>query len=448
MKKPKVYLLSLGCPKNLVDSELMLGALKKRGFAIKNEPRDVDIAVINTCAFIKEAKEESIDEIFGLIKLKKAGYIKRLVVSGCLPERYMHELRQDLKEVDDFMGVEGWRHIDALLKSRKKGIKYSEVTSHIKPAYHDIRHDIRRHLLTPTHYAYVKVSEGCNNFCSYCSIPAIRGRLRSRPIEEIKKEVITLAQSGILKEINLVAQDTTMYGRDLYGRARLVDLLKELDQIKKITWIRLLYTHPAHFSRELVETIGSSCHICRYLDLPLQHISDGILKKMNRKVSKKKICELIYLLRKKIPDISLRTSFIIGFPGESDRDFNELLEFVKEIKFEHLGAFMYSCEENTPASGFKDQVPEKVKKERYDILLEVQREISREILQGYVGKNLKVLVDEKLPDSDNTYLGRTEFDAPEVDGSVIIKDKGIKEGDLINARITDTWEYDLLAERV
>jgi ribosomal protein S12 methylthiotransferase len=443
MKKPKVYLLSLGCPKNLVDSELILGALEKRGFVIKNEPRDVDIAIINTCAFIKEAKEESIDEIFGLIKLKKAGYIKRLVVSGCLPQRYMCELRQDLKEVDDFVGVEGWRHINTLLESIKEGAKYSDATVHIKPLYHDTR----RHLLTPVHYAYVKISEGCDNFCSYCSIPAIRGRLRSRPIEEIKKEVIDLARNVALKEINLIAQDTTLYGRDLYGRARLVDLLKELDRIKKITWIRLLYAHPAHFSKELVEFIGSSHRICRYVDLPLQHISDSILKKMNRKVSKKKIYELISSLRKEIPDVSLRTSFIVGFPGESNKDFNELIKFVKEIRFEHLGAFMYSCEENTRASGFKNQVPEKVKKERYDILLEVQREISRNVLKGYVGRNLKVLVDEKLPDSDNTYLGRTEFDAPEVDGSVVIKDKGIKEGDLINARITDTWEYDLLAER-
>lgn len=444
MKKQKVYLLSLGCPKNLVDSELILGALEERGFILKNEPRDVDIAIINTCAFIKEAKEESIDEIFGLIKLKKAGYIKRLVVSGCLPQRYMRQLRQDLKEVDDFMGVEGWRHIDALLESIKEGARYSSYSVCLKPAYHDTP----RRLLTPMHYAYVKISEGCNNFCSYCSIPAIRGHLRSHPIYKIKKEVAVLNQNGILKEINLVAQDTTMYGRDLYGKTRLVDLLKELDKIKEISWIRLLYAHPAHFSKELIEFIASSCRICRYVDLPLQHISDGILKKMNRKVNKKKICELIYLLREKIPGISLRTSFIVGFPGENKRDFDELIEFVKEIKFEHLGAFMYSREEDTRASGFGNQIPEKIKKERFNILLEVQREISRSVLEGYIGRNLKVLIDEKLPDSDNTYLGRTEFDAPEVDGSVIIKDKCIQEGDLINARITDTWEYDLLAERV
>jgi ribosomal protein S12 methylthiotransferase len=452
MKKPTVYLLSLGCPKNLVDSELILGKLKDKRFVIKDEPRDVDLAIINTCSFIKEAKEESIEEIMDLIELKKKGEIKKLAVVGCLPQRYMAELKKELVEVDGFLGIEAWKNgLNDLVEH------LVNTDSHrLKPQIHtdkNLRESalddyLPRFRLTSPHYVYLKIAEGCDNFCSYCSISRIRGRLRSRPIEEIVKEAETLARSRFLREINLIGQDTTLYGLDLYGQLRLLDLLQKLDKIKSVDWIRVLYTHPGHFSEELIGFMAGSKKICRYIDLPLQHISDKILTKMGRKITRQRICELIKTLRDRINGVALRTAFIVGFPGENEADFRELIDFIQEIKFEHLGAFVYSREEDTPAYSFPEQVPEKLKLERYHHLLEVQKEISREILQGYLGKTLPVLIDEKLPEDNHTFLGRTEFEAPEVDGTVIIKDESLKTGMLLKARITGTWEYDLLAERV
>ena len=435
--------MSLGCPKNLVDSELILGKLKDKRFVIKDEPRDVDLAIINTCSFIKEAKEESIEAILELIDLKKKGEIRKIAVVGCLPQRYMGQLKEELVEVDGFLGIEGWKNLDSLLEGLVNNRRYFRgMSSHQEYGYNG-----GRFLLTPKHYAYIKISEGCDNFCSYCSISNIRGRLRSRPIEEITEEAERLTKSRFLKEINLVGQDTTLYGLDLYGKPRLLDLLKELDGIKSVDWLRILYTHPAHFSDELIGFIADSKRICRYIDLPLQHISDRILSKMGRKITSQQIYRLIKSLRRRINGVALRTAFIVGFPGESDEDFQELVDFIKAIRFEHLGAFIYSREEDTPAYNFPEQIPQKLKLERYNNLLEVQKEVSLEILQGYLGKTLPVLIDEKLPDDPQTFIGRTEFEAPEVDGTVIIKDKSLKPGMLLKARITGTWEYDLLAER-
>ncbi len=445
MKFPSVYLLSLGCAKNLVDSELILGRLKEKRFAIKDEPRDVDLAIINTCAFIKEAKEESIEAIMELIEIKKQGEIKKLAVVGCLPQRYMEELRKELSDVDGFLGVEGWRDVNGWIEDFLNADKRRFFSKNLRRTR--LNDYLPRFRLTPRHYTYIKLSEGCDNFCSYCAISQIRGRLHSRPIEEIKREAEGLAGAGFLREINLIAQDTTRYGQDLYGRPRLLDLLKELKKIKSVDWLRILYMHPAHISSELINFIASSPQICRYIDMPLQHISDKLLKKMGRGIAKKQTYRLVCSLRKQIKGAALRTSFIVGFPGETDKDFNELIDFIKEMKFEHLGAFVYSREENTAAYNFDGHIPEKVKKERFDYLLEVQEEISREILKDYVGRILPVLIDEKLPEDNHTFLARTEFEAPEVDGTVIIKNKGLKAGMLIKARITDAWEYDLLAER-
>lgn len=445
MKFPSVYLLSLGCAKNLVDSELILGRLKEKRFAIKDEPRDVDLAIINTCAFIKEAKEESIEAIMELIEIKKQGEIKKLAVVGCLPQRYMEELRKELSDVDGFLGVEGWRDVDGWIEDFLNADKRRLFSKNLRRTR--LNDYLPRFRLTPRHYAYIKLSEGCDNFCSYCAISQIRGRLHSRPIEEIKREAEGLAGAGFLREINLIAQDTARYGQDLYGRPRLLDLLKELKKIKSVDWLRILYMHPAHISSELINFIASSPQICRYIDMPLQHISDKLLKKMGRGIAKKQTYRLVCSLRKQIKGAALRTSFIVGFPGETDKDFNELIDFIKEMKFEHLGAFVYSREENTAAYNFDGHIPEKVKKERFDYLLEVQEEISRETLKDYVGRILPVLIDEKLPEDNHTFLARTEFEAPEVDGTVIIKNKGLKAGMLIKARITDAWEYDLLAER-
>ncbi|MFN7170763.1 MAG: 30S ribosomal protein S12 methylthiotransferase RimO [Candidatus Omnitrophota bacterium] len=447
MNRPKVYLLSLGCARNLVDSELILGKLRKKRFVIKDEPKDVDLAIINTCAFIKEAKEESIEEILDLIELKKSGEIRKLLVVGCLSQRYREELEKGLPEVDGFLGVGAWKkELNALIE------QLVNTDSHgLKPKMHTDKNlyppRFPRFRLTPPHYSYIKLSEGCDNLCSYCAISQIRGKLHSRPVEEIVKEVKDLSRSGLLKEINLVAQDTTSYGKDIYGKPFLRELLKELEKINSLPWIRVLYMHPAHIDRELIEFIARSERVCHYIDIPLQHISDKILKKMNRKITQKEIYRLIELIREKIKDVSLRTTFIVGFPGENERDFQELIAFIKEFRFEHLGAFIYSREEKTPAYNFPIQVPEEIKFERYNYLLEVQREISLEILKNYIGKEMEVIIDEKVSDDRDRFLGRTEYDAPEVDGGVIIQDKRLKPGDLIQAKVIDTWEYDLLAER-
>ncbi|MGE4357566.1 MAG: 30S ribosomal protein S12 methylthiotransferase RimO [Candidatus Omnitrophota bacterium] len=448
MKKKSVYLLSLGCARNLIDSELILGSLKKKGFRIVDQPKDVDLAIINTCAFIKEAKEESIEEILDFIELKKKGLIKKLLLVGCLPQRYGKEIKEELSEVDGFLGVEAWKNgLDKLLESL-----FSTDTQRFRAGSHkDNRCEdfsSLRFRLTPSHYTYIKLSEGCDNFCSYCIISKIRGALRSRPKEEIVEEIKRLSGDGLLKEINLVAQDTTLYGKDLYGKPVLLDLLKELVKIKSISWIRILYMHPAHISKELIEFIADNKRICRYIDMPVQHISDKILTKMRRHISRSQIYRLIDFIRKKINNVALRTTIIVGFPGEDDTDFQELVNFVQEVKFEHLGAFIYSREENTPAYNFPRQVPEKIKKERYNYILELQKEISWEILKGYIGKEMEVLIDEKLAGERYTYLGRTEYDAPEVDGGVIVRDKKLKPGEFIKAKIIDTWEYDLLGERI
>jgi len=438
MRSFSVYLLNLGCPRNLIDSELILGILKNKGFKIKKQPKDVDLAIINTCAFIKEAKEESIEEILDFIELKKEGYIKKLLVVGCLPQRYREELKKELPEVDGFLGVEAWKN--GLAEWIKNFIKINSFNSSL--AFSE------RYRLTPPHYAYIKLSEGCENFCTYCVIPQIRGNLRSRSLEEIVREVKGLSESGELKEINLVAQDTTLYGKDLYGKPVLLDLLKELVKIRDIPWIRILYMHPAHISEGLIKFIAENDKICPYIDIPIQHISDRILNRMGRKITKKEISHLIDWIRREIKGVALRTSLIVGFPGEREEDFQELVDFIKEVRFEHLGVFIYSREEKTPAYAFPEQIPEEVKKERYNYLLEVQKDISWEILKGYIGKEMEVLIDEKISDKDYTFLGRTKYDAPEVDGGVIIKDKNLKPGDLIRAKIIDTWEYDLLAEKL
>ncbi|MCM8783278.1 MAG: 30S ribosomal protein S12 methylthiotransferase RimO [Candidatus Omnitrophica bacterium] len=448
MKKLKVYLLSLGCARNLIDSEIILGILNDKGFRIVNQPKDVDLAIVNSCAFIKEAKEESIETILEFIELKKEGVIQRLWVIGCLYQRYDEELKKELPEVDGFLGVEAWKHnleemIENLVNPSSQRVKFKIPRMKSKRGFRSLRFR-----LTPSHYAYIKLSEGCDNFCSYCIIPKIRGSLRSRPLEEIIKEVKSLARGHLLKEINLVAQDTTLYGKDLYGTPTLLALLKELVKIKSISWIRILYMHPAHITDELIEFIAENEKICRYIDMPIQHISNRILARMGRKISKAQIYQLIDRLRRKIKNVALRTSIIVGFPGEKEADFQELVKFVQEVKFEHLGVFVYSKEEDTHAYNFPEQVHEKIKRERYNYLLEIQKEISLEILKGYIGKSIKVLIDEKLPEDSFTFLGRTEYDAPEVDGGVIIRDKSLKPGEFIKAKVIDTWEYDLLAQKI
>ena len=412
-----VAMLSLGCPKNLVDSEGILADFVKKGYKVIDEAVKADVAIVNTCAFIEDAKRESINTILDLIELKKQGRIKKIIVAGCLPERYKKVLRKEMAEIDIFSGVR----------------KFSKSDPD------------DRLLITPSHYAYIKISEGCDNRCSYCVISKIRGPYKSRGMQAILKEINDIRErsNGKLKEINLISQDLTYYGMDLYGKLSLASLLRRIN--KDIKWVRLLYAHPAHFNNELIDIIKNSAHICKYVDLPVQHISDKLLKSMGRKITKKQILDLITKLRKNIPDIAIRSSLIVGLPGETEKEFKELLGFIKDIKFERLGIFTYSREEDTPAYSFKGQVSDKEKRLRLDEAMKLQQDVARNVNARFFGKTLEVLIEEKQ--EDGVYLGRTYADAPEVDGQVYVKTtKTIKPGNFVDVMITDTLEYDLVGE--
>jgi len=447
----KIYMLSLGCPRNLLDSEVMLGFLKKKGYQLLDTADKADIAIVNTCSFIKDAKAESIDMILDLAELKKAGKLKGLVVTGCLPQRFKDNLKKELPEVDAFLGVGNFYKIPGIIDELLSGRDFFEVT---EPDFlYD--HTSPRHLITPPHYAYVKIAEGCDNRCKYCIIYKIRGKYRSRPIDSILEETKSLASKYPISEINLIAQDTTYYGTDIYKKPSLTELLKVLTDekntkyYKKIQWIRLLYTHPAHIQQELIDLIKEQPLICNYIDLPIQHINDGVLKAMGRGTTKKDILDLINRLRDSIPGLAIRSSLIVGHPGEGAKEFKELLEFMKQIKFERLGIFTYSKEEGTPAYDYPEQVPEKEKKRRFDVAMKLQQEISADSLQAFLGRKIQVLIDEQNEDDKSVYVGRTYADAPEVDGQVFVHaDTQLKPGDFVNAEITDTLEYDLVGDLI
>jgi len=414
--RKSVGILSLGCPRNLVDSEIILEGLKRKGYRITDIDK-AEIAILNTCAFIKEAKEESIEAILDLIELKKEGRLKKIIVYGCLSQRYGPRLVRDLKEVDAFIGK---INLDRVWSSK----------------FH----------LTPKHYCYIKISEGCSNSCSYCVIPRIIGAYKSRTIDSILDQIISLDKRRV-SEVNLIGQDISHYGIDLYGQPKLEYLIKNIiSGIKNIRWVRLLYLHPAHLKDELLNLIRDTDSLCKYIDLPIQHINDRILKLMNRNTTKKQILELLEKIRKKIPNVVLRTSVIVGFPSEKDSDFYELLRFITEVKFERLGVFTYSREENTPAFRFSEQIPERIKLERFHTIMEKQREISQELNQSFLGKEIEVLVEEK---DNGLYIGRSQADAPEVDGQVFIKtERKLSPGDFVRVKIIDTYEYDLLGETI
>lgn len=399
-----------------MDSETILGWARKRKFQIV-DIKDADIVVVNTCAFIKEAKEESINMILDLVDLKKAKKIKKIIVAGCLSQRYGKDLLKEFKGVDAFMG--------------RLAIDNNNFAESVK--------------ITPKHFAYVKISEGCINRCSYCVIPDIKGPLKSRPIESIIEEIKGLDKSSV-SEINIVGQDTSSYGIDLYGSSNIVKLLREiLKTVKNIRWIRLLYAHPNHIIDELIKLIAEDKRLCNYIDLPIQHINNRILKLMNRKITKKEITALIKKIRKMIPQVALRTSLIVGFPSETEEEFQELLDFMDEAKFERLGAFIYSHEEGTEAFNLRDQVPEKIKSARFETLMQKQQEISNEVLKRFIGRNLEVIIEEKS--GKNSYLARSYADAPEVDGSVFVNtEKKLKIGEFVKVKIKDSLEYDLVGE--
>jgi len=442
----RIGIKSLGCPKNLVDTEVICGKLREKGYQISGKIDNSDIVIINTCSFIRDAVEESIEEILNLVKLKKEGKIKHIIVTGCLPQRYKDDnLYQELPEVDAFLGVGDLLEIDNVIKSVLKGEQIYKVSPEPKFLYN---HNTPRTVLTPQHYAYIKISEGCQNNCSYCLIPQLRGNHRSRKMEDIIEEVKLLSEKQNLSEIILIGQDTTLYGIDLYGEYKLAELLKKLSllELNNLKWIRLLYTHPTHYNDELIEVIASYPKICPYLDLPLQHISDKILKRMNRPVKKNYIISLINKLRDRISNLTLRTTFIVGFPGETDQDFEELLDFVKEFRFERLGAFIFSREEGTPAYDFPQQIPMRIKKECLKELMLTQQSISKEINRSYMGKDIEVLIDEIKPGKPKIAIGRTKGDAPEIDGKVAIRGDKTQVGKFIKVKVTEASEYDLVGE--
>ena len=449
-----VGFISLGCSKNLIDTEVAIGLFKNNNYKIVNNPDEADILVINTCGFIESAKEEAINTILEMAEYKKRR-CKYLIAMGCLVQRYYEELVKALPEVDLFIKIDEynklWDKIEDLLKRdivEKSKTKTSKKISEIKPlpmpTYNEF---MERVVTTGKNYAYLKIGEGCSNKCTYCAIPYIRGPFVSRKMEEILKEAEMLAEKGI-KEIIVIAQDTTKYGVDIYGESKLAELLEKISKINGIEWIRFLYSYPEGITEELIKTVANNKKIAKYFDIPIQHISNSILKKMNRKTNKENITNIIEKIRKQIPDVVIRTSLIVGFPGETESDFKELLEFVKTTKFDRLGTFMYSKEEGTPAARLPEQIHGNTKKARYNKIMKAQAEISLENLKNKIGKTYKVLVEDKSFDG-KYFIGRTMQDVPEEDGLVYIKnDEKLNEKDIldnfIECKIIDVSNYDLI----
>ncbi|MBI4618638.1 MAG: 30S ribosomal protein S12 methylthiotransferase RimO [Desulfobacterales bacterium] len=442
--KERVSLVSLGCPKNLVDTEVMLGLLIENGYRVSQREEEAEIIIVNTCGFIKEAKEESIETILELAELKKKGNCRLLVVAGCLPQRYQDALVEELPEVDIFIGTGEFQKVVEILDKVKESA--NPLKSYIGvPQF--IYTDKTPRVNTFSDYsAYVKIAEGCSNSCSYCVIGKIRGKFRSRPPDHIISEVKNLVRMGV-KEINLIGQDTTLYGRDLNPVTDLEELLRRLTKVDKLEWIRTLYTHPAHFTEGLVKVIKEEGKVCNYIDLPIQHINNKILEAMNRKTKGKFIRKLIERLRKEIPNICIRTSLIVGFPGETDEQFEELLKFIKDVEFDRLGAFEYSREEGTPASTFSDQISKRIKTKRYRRLMETQKEIALRNNKRLIGTTTRVLI-EGINEDTGLLKGRIPSQAPEIDGVTYLAKGQADPGEIFDVVITDVHEYDLMGKLI
>jgi ribosomal protein S12 methylthiotransferase len=425
-RKKKINVITLGCSKNLVDSEVMLAQLRANNLDAKHQRNDFDsnIVIINTCGFIDRAKEESINTILEFARRKSEGQIEKLYVTGCLSQRYKDALEQEIPEVDAFFGT---MELPALLQKLEADYKHELLGERI--------------LTTPAHYAYLKISEGCNRTCSFCAIPLMRGRHVSKPIELVVSEARQLANSGV-KEVILIAQELTYYGLDIYKKRRLDDLLKSLSDIAGLEWIRLHYAYPSKFPLEILDVMRERKNICKYLDIPLQHISDRMLRAMKRQITKKETLELLQTIRQTVPDIAIRTTMLVGFPGETERDFEELMEFVQQQRFDRLGVFQYSHEEHTPAYGLNDDVSPEIKEERASRLMHLQQQISSALNLQKVGKTFKVLFDRK---EGGFFIGRTEYDSPEVDNEVLVKtdNQRVRIGEFADIKITDASEFDL-----
>ena len=436
-----ILFVSLGCDKNLVDTEVMLGLLASRGHQMVDSEEIADVIVINTCCFIHDAKEESIQTILEMAEYKKAGSCKAMIVTGCLAQRDKQEIIDEIEEVDAVLGTTSYDKIVEAIDEALAGYTSVEMTDiDALPLV-----ESKRLVTTGGHFAYLKIAEGCDKHCTYCIIPKIRGNFRSVPIERLLKEAEDLVAQGV-KEIILVAQETTLYGKDLYGEKSLHKLLRELCKISGLRWIRILYCYPEEITDELIQVIKEEDKICNYLDLPIQHASDGILKRMGRRTSKEQLVEIIGKLRKEIPDIAIRTTLITGFPGETQEQHEELMEFVDEMEFDRLGVFTYSPEEDTPAAEMPDQIPEDVKEDRQAELMELQQEIAFDLAEEMIGREVLVMIEGKVAD-ENAYVGRTYKDAPNVDGLIFVEsEEELMSGDFARVRITGALEYDLMGE--
>lgn len=437
----KILFISLGCDKNLVDTEVMLGMLASRGYEMTNDEQEADIIVINTCCFIHDAKEESIQNILEMAEYKKNGSAKALIVTGCMAERYRQEILDEIPEVDEVLGTTAYDRIldavDAALAGQHE-VMTADLDALPLP-------ETKRLVTTGGHFAYLKIAEGCDKHCTYCIIPKIRGNFRSVPMERLLKEAQDLAEQGV-KELILVAQETTLYGKDLYGEKSLPKLLRELCKISGIRWIRILYCYPEEITDELIQVMKEEPKICHYLDLPIQHANDTILKRMGRRTSKQELIDIVQKLRKEIPDICLRTTLITGFPGETQEQHEEVMEFIDTLEFDRLGAFTYSPEEDTSAATFEDQIDEEVKEDRQADIMELQQEIAFDKAEDMIGREVLVMIEGKVAD-ENAYVGRTYRDAPNVDGLIFINtDVELISGDFAKVKVTGALDYDLIGE--
>lgn len=433
--------ISLGCDKNLVDTEVMLGMLAKHGYQMVDDEASADIIVINTCCFIHDAKEESINTILEMAEWKKSGKLKALVVTGCLAERYRQEIMDEIPEVDAVLGTTSYDKILEVIAAALHG-EHKLIVNDVNalPLV-----DEKRIVTTGGHYAYMKIAEGCDKHCTYCIIPKIRGNYRSVPMERLVKEAEYLAEQGV-KELILVAQETTVYGKDIYGEKSLPKLLRALCKVSGLRWIRILYCYPEEITEELIQVMKEEPKICHYIDLPIQHASDAILKRMGRRTSKAQLIETVEHLREEIPDICIRTTLITGFPGETEEQHEEVMDFVDQMEFDRLGVFTYSPEEDTPAAEFEHQIPEEIKEDRQAELMELQQDIAFELAENMIGQTVLVMIEGKVAD-ENAYVGRTYKDAPNVDGLIfIMTDEELVSGDFAMVKVTGAQEYDLIGE--
>lgn len=443
--KGRYAFVSLGCPKNLVDSERMLGLLQLDGYELVNDPQAADFAVVNTCGFIEAARQESFAAIDEMLDLKRRGKLRGVIVSGCLAERQRDALLESRPEIDHLVGVFGREHVTKVADRLLGGL--TEQRTVFQPAPTHPLPDTSRLRITPRHFAFLKISEGCDRLCTFCAIPRMRGKHYSKPMEEVIAEARELAADGV-RELVIVAQDTTYYGLDLYGQPRLAELLRQLDQVEGLDWIRLMYFYPMYVSDELIDVVANAKHIVPYIDMPLQHINDRMLRRMQRRVNRQQSIELLGKLRAQIPNVVMRTTFITGFPGETDADFDELAEFIAEQRFERMGVFTYSFEPDTPAAKLPEHLPEELKNERRDRLMEVQQQVAFEWNDAQIGRQMDVIIDSAVPEEPHAWIGRSYADAPDVDGVVYVSGENLAVGSIVPCEIVARNEYDLVAAAV